>query len=359
MKCATLLFEPLPIARLGVRRDDDAVVLGTDFSSFGYILEEFIGLGIHKIAIPKSFPEISALSSAPPLLKERISVIDDAFEIESVDRLLHPLMSELEIELDDATGNVKKPKGLSGKQFSAFQQVRRDIRCMALGLNKSVEIELDADIARTSARTLREVTNQPTSRLILASLEGFFSYYEEVEFNTVTPPADVPAAMVSLFDRLVNDPQYIEFSGAFATLRSLQDRSAALSKIRTAGRAIVSSNVIASGWNYVAKVINVWTGVPIPDLSTLSVLASSKSLPTIVDLQQARQRAIGMWISSADHDVPYNRSGSQFPRGDVDWLPPLDSMTAPRPGATYLSLGTAGELRERLEAFEKSRITFS
>ena len=117
MKGRSLLFEPLPIARIGVRRNDDEVVMGTDFSTFGYMLEEFISLGTHQIAIPRSFPEISAISFAPQLLKQRIAIIDDGLEIESTDRLLRPLMTELDIALDDETGDLKKPTDLPLELF--------------------------------------------------------------------------------------------------------------------------------------------------------------------------------------------------------------------------------------------------
>ena len=242
--------------------------------------------------------------------------------------------------------------------MTAVQQTRRDLKCMALGLNKSVDIELCPDTARTSVRTLREIIRNPDARAILASVEGLFSYYEGIEFNAVTPPMDVPLEMISLFDRLLNDPQYIEYSEAIATLCDRRLRRSSLARIRTVGRAIASSNLVTSGWNYVAKVIKVWTGVPIPESNILSMLVSNKSLPTLVDLQQARQRALTMWLS-AEHDVPYDRSGSPFLKGDVDWLPPLNSVSAPRPGARYLSLGTVGELLERLRAFEKGRETTS
>ena len=126
MKGGTLLFDPLPIARLGVRRDNDEVVMGIDFSSFGYLLEEFVSFGVLRIAIPKSFPEISALNSAPEILRQRISIIDDESEIESVKRLLNPLLREFEINLDEKTGELKKPTGLSRKLFSAIQKTRRE-----------------------------------------------------------------------------------------------------------------------------------------------------------------------------------------------------------------------------------------
>ena len=355
MKGSTLLFEPLPIARLGVRRDDDEVVIGTDFSSFGYLLEEFVSFGVLRIAIPKSFPEISALNSTPKILRQRISIIDDESEIESVKRLLSPLMRELEISLDEKTGELKKPRRLSRKLFFAFQKTRRDLECMALGLNHTIHIDLDPDTARTSARMLREVARRPTSRAILASFEGVLSCYEKIGFKAVTPPVDLPAAMVSLFDDLVNDPQYVEYSEAVAKLGIIHHRDRALSRIRALGRAIAASDRMVSSWDYVAKAINAWSGVPIPQSSTLSSLVSSRSLPTTVDLQPARERALKMWMTSADHNVPYNRSGYPFQNTNVDWLPPLNSASAPQSGATYLSLGTVGELLGRLQDFENAR----
>ena len=202
---------------------------------------------------------------------------------------------------------------------------------------------------------LREVARRPTSRAILASFEGVLSCYEKIGFEAVTPPVDLPEAMVSLFDDLVNDPQYVEYSEAVAELGIIHHRNRALSRIRALGRAIAASDRMVSSWNYVAKTINAWSGVPIPQSSTLSSLVSSKSLPTTVDLQPARERALKMWMTSADHNVPHNRSGYPFQSTDVDWLPPLNSASAPQSGATYLSLGTVGELLGRLQDFENAR----
>ena len=350
---ATLLFEPLPIARLGVRRDNDAVVNATDFSSFGFILEEFVSLGVHKIAIPKSFPETAALSSAPQLLNSRIDIIDDTHEIKLADRLLLPLKNEMKIEIIDDTGNLKKPPNLSRELFSAFRRIRHDTKNLALGFNKSVQIELNPNSAKSASRTLRQATQNPESRTIFASIEGLLSYYNEIKFNAVAPPVSAPAAMISLFDRLMNDPQYSEYSEAVWMLGSAKNMQSALSRVRTAGQALSSSDSICKGWNFVSKVVNVCTSVPIPDSKFLSIFVSKRSFPTVVDLRQARQRALEMWRSSADHTVPYNRSGTPFPKNEVDWLPPLNSMSAPQPGEGYLHIGSVGELRNQLEAFKK------
>lgn len=181
MKGMAILFEPLPIGRLGVRRDDEVVVLGTDFSSFAYMLEEFVSLAALRIAIPKSFPEVSALSEAPDLLKRRITVIDDAAEMQAAERILHPLMKELGIAINGETGELDKPRDLPQSIFSAVQRIHRDVRCLALGLNHSLQIDLNSQSAISTSRKLREHFQQPDTRAILASLEGFFSYYEDVK----------------------------------------------------------------------------------------------------------------------------------------------------------------------------------
>ena len=357
MKGTTVLFEPLPIGRLGVRRGDEEVVLGIDFSSFAYMLEEFVSLAALKIAIPKSFPEVAALSEAPELLKRRIIIIDDDAESETAERILHPLMKELGIAINRDTGELDKPRNLPRSVFSAVQRIRRDVKCMALGLNHSLYIDLDSGSAALSSRKLREHVQKPDARAILANLEGFFSYYEDLEFDSITPPLDAPAGMVTIFDRLLNDPQYLKLSETVASLSEPRYRRGALSQVRALGRAIKSSNVITTGWNYIAKIIKVWTGVPVPETNTLSILVSNKTLPPLVDLRAARERAVKMWMASANHDVPYSRSGKPLTEGEVVWLPPCASLVASRPGDSKLSLGTLGELLEILKNFQEGRTT--
>ena len=351
----TVLFEPLPIGRLGVRRADEEVVLGTDFSSFAYILEEFVALAVTRIAIPQSFAEVSAISQAPEMLRRRITIVNDAKEIESVERILHPIMQELEISINDNTGELKKPAGIPKAIFASVRRVRRDIRCLALGLNHTLQIDLDSDSSIGASRALRAHLCSPHARAILANIEAFFSYYEDLEFDCVAPSPDVPSEMLSIFDRLVNDPQYLTLSDSVAGLSTPGQRRRVLPKLRSLGRTVASSNAVSKGWNYVAKIMKVWTGVPIPESNTLSVLVSGKTLPPLTSLHDARNRAIEMWIASGNHDVLFGRSGLPIQSDEVDWLPPCPSVSASRPGDPHLSLGTTGELLASLKSYEKSR----
>ena len=149
-----ILYEPLPIGRLGVKKDDETIVVGTDFSSFAYMLEEFIGLAALRIAIPKSFPETAALADAPTLLKPRITIIDDDTEHQTIERLLHPIIQELKIVIDDTTGKLSKPRNLPKSVFLAMQRIRRDLKCMALGFNHSLCIDLNPSLDSLNERDL-------------------------------------------------------------------------------------------------------------------------------------------------------------------------------------------------------------
>ena len=356
MKGMKVLFEPLPIGRLGIRKDNEDVVLGTDFSSFAYMLVEFISLGALQIAIPKSFPESAALSDTPELLKLRITIVDDDSENEATERLLDPLMKEFGIDIDGNTGELFKPKNLPKPVFLAIQCIRRDLKCIALRFNHSLQVDLDSNLVLSSSRKLREYVRQPNTLAILASLEGFFSYYEDIEFDSISPQPEAPARMISIFDQLVNDPQYLKLSKTVALLSDPSQRRGALSRLRAIGRNIMSSKAITTGWNYTAKIIKAETGVPIPDSSVLSILVTDRTLPSLVNLHAARERAIKMWMTSANHNVPYRRSGVPLSGDEIHWLPPCKSLEASHPGDSSLLLGTAGEIVEALKNFQDSHI---
>ena len=244
------------------------------------MLEEFICLGALQIAIPKSFPEIDALSDAPELLKQRIVILDDDSENVATDRLLYPVMQELGIGIDENSGKLLRPKELPMHVFLGMQCVRQDLKCMILGFNHSLQVDLDSNLTISSSRKLRELIQESNARAMLASLEGFLSFYKDIEFDSISPKLEAPAKMISIFDQLVNDPQYLKLSRTVAKLTDESQRRGALSRLRSIGRGIMSSNVITTGWDATTKILRVWPGIPLPDSSVLSELLSGKTLPS-------------------------------------------------------------------------------
>lgn len=271
MKGTAILFEPMPIGRLGVRSADDEVIIGTDFSSFAYVLEEFVSLAALEIVIPRSFPECAALPEAPALLRQRIRVIDDSLERDATDKILYPILKELGLEINADNGECSKPDNVPRPLLSHVNRIRRDVKCLALGFNHSLHIDVQPMLAMSSSRKIREHVQQPETRAILANFEGFFSYYEDLTYDSVTPPPSMPAKMVSTFDRLIHDREYNMLSENVSMLSDPLRRRGALSRIATLGRNIIASDRIGAGWSYLSKVIKVWTGVPVPETNVLSV----------------------------------------------------------------------------------------
>ena len=146
----------------------------------------------------------------------------------------------------------------------------------------------------------------------------------------------------------MNDPDYAALSDAVAQLPNPTNRAGVLARIRQIGRKMLSSPVISTGWNYLAKVIKVWTGVPLPEARAIATLVTGRSFPTLVSLGPARERALTMWLASGKHDKPCRRSGAPFSDEGMYWLPPIRSIPTPKPGESMLSLGTVGELRDLL-----------
>ena len=89
MKHGKILYEPLPIGRMGVRKDNHEVIVANDYSCFAQMIEEYISYGAIKIVIPQSAPEVKTLEQMPLLLKDRILIVNDSTEIETQHRLLH------------------------------------------------------------------------------------------------------------------------------------------------------------------------------------------------------------------------------------------------------------------------------
>ena len=65
MQPSGILYDSLPMMRLGVRNEDEQVVVAPDFSTFAYMIEGCITLATARIVIPASSPEARD-SQIPP-----------------------------------------------------------------------------------------------------------------------------------------------------------------------------------------------------------------------------------------------------------------------------------------------------
>ena len=65
MEPSGILYDSLPMMRLGICNEDEQVVIVPDFSTFAYMLEEYITLATARIVIPAYSPEAKRLADSP------------------------------------------------------------------------------------------------------------------------------------------------------------------------------------------------------------------------------------------------------------------------------------------------------
>jgi len=217
-----------------------------------------------------------------------------------------------------------------------------------LGFNHGVQIGVSPGGTSAAARALRTALRAPRARAILAQVEGLLATYEAVKIDTPTIAGQDPTALLNIFDRLINDEAYLAASADVRKLALPRTRRAALSRLRAYTRRVLSTSPLSATWNMVAKVINVWSGAPLPEAEALSAIFVPRRFPQMIDLSDARVRALEMWKSSAFVTPPLNRAGAAL-GPEIQWLPPLASSRPPDPGSDgQVVIGTVKELRDAL-----------
>ncbi|HBT88535.1 hypothetical protein [Desulfobacter sp.] len=345
-----VLYDSLPMMRLGARDDDEEIVIAPDFSISAYMLEEYITIAVAYIAIPASLPESKRLADMPPLFRKRIRVIDDAEEIDAVNRILYPVLNELGVkERKDGKSQIF-PKDMPQVTRSSLRLMHKTLLQLAVGFNHGLQIGIHPFNVQTAIRHLRKDLSNINCRAILAQLEGLLSVYDDINFESPRPPATSPIELVSLFDRLINDPSYLQMSEAITDLREPQKRAAALSKVREWGRKLVDNAIFAKGWDYIGKGIKAWSGAPIPEADTLATIMSGKQFPMLLNLRQARKRAVQSWQRTMSTIPPLSATGDEYE--GVSWIVSGTPAKDWDGGEIFsFSLGTAGQLKNALEKF--------
>ena len=245
---------------------------------------------------------------------------------------------------------LRFPKAMPHDAQHTVRLIHKTLFQLAAGFNHGLQISIFPDTVQSAIRFLRKGLHDNNSRAILAQIEGFLAVYEDVRFESPRPPETAPMELVSLFDRLLNDPNYLTLSEAVSEIRTPQTRNAALSKVREWGRKLVTNAVFAKGWNYTGKVVKAWTGAPLPEADTLLTIVSGKQFPLLVDLRDARKRAVRSWQATLNTRPPLAASGDEY--DGVSWiLPGAPPENWDGGDISMYMLGTVGELKTALEGF--------
>ena len=349
-----ILYEPLPIGRIGVKNDTQEVVIAKDFSAFAQMIEEYISFGAINIVIPSSSPELEALEQMPELLKNRVTIIEDSAEIETVDRVLFEIRREFDAKLNAESNFLKLPKNTPRELIKSLDQIHSDVKKLSLGFNHGIQVGFNVENSINSIRFLRGKVQNGTSRLVLAQLEGLLNQYENVEFQAISLPKEgAPVELINIFDKLINDDSYIDYSNSITELTLTDRRENAVRNLKELSRTISTKSYISVGWDYLAKLIKVLSGVPVPESKAIASIVKGQGMPQLIDLSNARTNALDIWKKSNNTNLPLRRDGQPVDQDNVTWLPPLDSMEVRSADNRTLSLGKVGELLKVLEDFQE------
>lgn len=350
-----VLYDPLPIGRMGVDKSTQEVVIARDFSCFALMLEEYISYGAVNICLPKSYLEMQVLEEMPRILRERIRLLDDIKEDEATRRIFYQLRKEFDLEILEDELHLKRNKDLPINFFEDIDSVHQSFKKLALGFNHGVQIDINASSAVSVVRRLRGKSTDPQTRVVLAQLESIFRSYGQIEFKApaLAKGGNAPQELISIFDKLVNESTYLEYSDSMVNLNDPSTRERALGRIREIGQSIKSSDTVRNGWDITSKVITACSGIPIPDASILSTLDSERHLPMLTDLSEAKRDALALWKDSPLSEVPLAKNGEPIENENIIWLPPLKSMKVHTPyNENKVSFGTVGELLTVLKEYQ-------
>lgn len=354
-----VLYEPLPVGRVGVKKDTQEIVIARDFSCFALMLEEHISFGAVNICIPSSSPELKAFEDMPRILRERIRVLDDKEEDEVTRRILYELRKEFKVGILEDELHLEKNKEMPISLFKDIDFVHQCFKKLALGFNHNVQVDINVDYAAVVVRRLRGKCTDRQTRIILAQLESIFRSYERIEFKApALISGNAPKELINIFNKLINDSTYLEYSDSIANLSKPSSRAKALNRVREISEGIKSSEIVKNGWNITSKIITACSGVPVPDTTILSSFSSERQLPQLTDLSVARSDVVNTWKESTLSKVPLKRDGQPIADDSVFWLPPLKSMEVYSPNNESISsFGTVNELLNCLQEYTEDMKT--
>lgn len=340
-----VLFEPLPIGRIGFRKADQEVVVVKDFSTYALMLEEFISFGAINIAIPQSAPESTTIKQMPLLLSNRIKIINDVPEIETVNRVLYDIRKEFGVQISEENNNLSFKNIRDKTLYRPITRIHEDVKKMALGFNHNLQIGLNAQHSINTIQLLRRKAKNPSARVMLAQLEATLKQYKSIDFEGITLPKETtPIELVNIFDKLINDPLYVNYSDSIAKLSNPQNRERAIIELRGLSRAISSKSYIATGWDYVSKIVKLFIGVPLPDSKAIASIINERDFPIMLNLDVAKKRVFENWKNSDYSQTPLNRNGLAISNDKIQWAPLTDSVDVLGQDGKYFSLGKAKDV---------------
>lgn len=270
-----------------------------DASSFAFIIEEIISFGAVGIAIPGSSLSSLALDLLPPVLKQRVKVVDKDFRILKMDRVTRePICREFGLKRLHGGGSFTFIKEIPHNVEDAICCIESEWYYFLLGLEYGLQIDVDIPGLRNAVKLLRNQALDPQARGTLATFAGLLSTYKRHKVGVIEMVSVKGDELVEVFKAFLEDETYRSMSKEFHCLGFPSRLKARLSRIGTLSKRLVRKRAFKNVLNVGTKAITAATQVPLPESELVEQLLRKKYMPPIVSLRRAIDKAFDDWTKS-------------------------------------------------------------
>ena len=270
-----------------------------DASSFPFMIEEIVSCGAIDIAILSHAFSVAALKRLPPILRQRIKIIDSDLRVAKTDRVIREPISH-------AFGVKRRGVGITFEK-----KLPRDVEealvylefswyHFLVGLEYALQIDVDVNHLRQVLARLRAATRNLEARAVLATFSGVLATYQSSNVGAVTMLPSNAIQLAETFQRLIEDETYRSLSRQFHAMGFPQRLVAGAERIAVLTKRLVRKTAFKNVLNIGSIAVTAATQTPLPESDLGERLLRKRYLPPIVSLSPAMNRARQAWLVSGE-----------------------------------------------------------
>ncbi len=303
------------------RNSSGQVAFRYDSGSLIYLVEELVALSACEIALSPRSARLASETELPPVLRDRVKVLDSSGDIDrEVAALLAPILEEYGF-VDHGEGTLARPdslRQLTLEELDAFSVFFPALYILLLGARSQTQVDIDLNRFRTAVQILRGTCRSSTARAHLAVIGGVLNVYQPTSIPSLLIPRAGTDEQERRFKYLVEDLEYRNLSEGAAMLGIPADALRAARLMKRGLDAILRSAVATWGAIAATKVIATAASAPSVDLDPAALQGPLNYLPPVVSLSTAYDRALEQWKKTRVPAKDTDRFGRLFREGFVE-----------------------------------------
>jgi hypothetical protein len=270
----------------------------SDGSILQFMVEELIRLGVIDIAINWRSQLSRVVDSLPDTFRRRIVLVDveDACTAKSR-ALMLPIFEEFGVEADNDLIRYSHSPSLSDRLALSIINLTEGLRTFLVGLDYQLQVDVQVGHMQEDIRKILTVSRDPLSRASLTTLEGILNTYEPQTIDGIALKSTAPNRLIAVFDDLVHDGSYRQFSSNTKALGRPQQLAFYIRRVRDAARNVLVSPNLKSLVKPGQRVLLASGHLPEVESELYEDILQTRYLPTVVSLREPVQRAKKTWRS--------------------------------------------------------------